>query len=70
MTNAEVCAQISEGEPTISLDALAQLRSFLDALLRDQASTADSAGAQESLGTDPPGSSTQSETESRWEAPE
>jgi hypothetical protein len=30
MTDAETCAQMPAGEPSISLTALAELRSFLD----------------------------------------
>ena len=68
MMDADVCAQMSAGEPAISLAALAQLRSFLDTWLRDHSSGAGGVGAQTSVG--PLSPATQSESESRWEAPE
>jgi hypothetical protein len=37
MTNADICARMSEGDPTISLDALTQLRPLIDTWLRDSA---------------------------------
>ena len=68
MMDAETCAQMSVGEPTISVPALAQLRSFLDTWLRDHPNAAGSAGAEQSVGSNSP--ATRSESESRWEAPE
>ena len=67
MMDAETCAQMSVGEPTIGVPALAQLRSFLDTWLRDHPNAAGSAGAEPSVGPD---SQQQPESESRWEAPE
>ena len=67
MTDAETCAQMSAGEPSISLAALAELRSFLDTWFRERPNGAGIAGARPSLGSD---SRQQSESESRWEAPE
>jgi hypothetical protein len=46
MTDADVCAQMSVGEPTISLAALAELRAFLDSTLRSQEHTTEHADAQ------------------------
>lgn len=67
MMAAETCAQMSVGEPTIGVPALAQSRSFLDTWLRDHPNAAGSAGAELSVGPD---SQQQPESESRWEAPE
>jgi hypothetical protein len=67
MMDAETCAQMSVGEPTISVPALAQLRSFLDTWLRDHPNAAGIADTQPSVGPD---SQQQPESESRWEAPE
>src|SRR6266851_9643128 len=46
MMDADVCAQMSAGEPAISLAALAQLRSFLDTWLRGHSSGTGGVGAQ------------------------
>ncbi len=67
MTDAETCAQMSAGEPSIGLAALAELRSFLDSRLQDRPNDAGIAGAQPSVGSD---SQSPPESESRWEAPE
>ncbi len=42
MMDADVCAQMSAGEPAIGLAALTELRSFLAIWLRDHPSGADS----------------------------
>jgi hypothetical protein len=65
MTDADVCAQMSVGEPTISLAALADLRAFLDSTRRSQEHAAEHANAKAALGS----GSARSATESRWEAP-
>lgn len=84
MTDADLCAQMSVGEPTISLPALAELRAFLDSWFRDQGHTAEHAdaekgnslsfliGAPMQAGPDSgsPCPNSRSETESRWEVPE
>jgi hypothetical protein len=49
MTDADVCAPMSLGEPTISLTALAELRAFLDSALRSQEHTTEHADAQAGL---------------------
>jgi hypothetical protein len=70
MTDADVCAQMSLGEPTIGLAALAELRGFLDSWLRDQANTADPGAVNAMLDSGSPGPDRRGKTESRWEAPE
>jgi hypothetical protein len=47
--DAETCAQMSAGEPTIGLAALAELRSFLDSRFRDRPNDDGIAGAQPSV---------------------
>jgi len=65
MTDGETCAQISAGEPSIGLAALAELRAFLDFRLQDRPNDAGIAG-EPSVGSD--SQATRSESESRWEA--
>jgi hypothetical protein len=70
MTDADVCARVSLGPPTISLAALAELREFLDSWFRDQRHTGEPAGVQ---AAPDPGSlrpDSHGATESPWEAPE
>ncbi len=70
MTDADVCAQMSLGEPTISLAALAELRAFLDSTVRSQKHSAERADTQAGVESDSPGDAAPGAIESRWEAPE
>jgi hypothetical protein len=49
MTDAEICAQMSLGEPQVSLAALTELRAFLDWLHRNQANSADRSAQKATL---------------------
>ena len=70
MTDAEICAQMSLGEPQASLAALTELRAFLDWLHRNQAISADRSARKATLDSGSTDSDAPGKTESRWEAPE
>jgi hypothetical protein len=70
MTDADICARMSLGEPTISLTALAELRAVLDSMLQSQEHTAEHAAAKARHESGSRGHAVSGAKESRWEAPE
>jgi hypothetical protein len=70
MTDADVCAQMSLGEPIVGLAALTELRSFLDSWRRDQTNSADRTATKATLDFSSQAPEARRKTESRWEAPE
>jgi len=70
MTDADICATMSLGEPTISLAALTELRAFLDSTIQSQKHTAEHADANGRQKSGSRGHAASGAKESRWEAPE